>query len=248
MKKIKVLIVDDEPAARDYLENVLKNYEDIEVIAIACSADEALSCITQSLPDLVFLDIQMPVKSGFDLLEDIKSLNITYPEFVFVTAYNEFALKALKSSAFDFLLKPLDFDELDKCIQKFKTKTLKSDFVKKIDLLYENFNQNKKIKIGTRYGFVTLNPNDIIYCSANGSYTDVYLEHSKTEVYTNHLAVLEEMLPAANFFRISRSQIINTKFLFSVIRREKICILKDGDNEIKLYITRNKIRELEESF
>ena len=68
MKKIKVLIVDDEPAARDYLENVLKNYEDIEVIAIACSADEALSCITQSLPDLVFLDIQMPVKSGFDLL------------------------------------------------------------------------------------------------------------------------------------------------------------------------------------
>ena len=248
MRKIKVLIVDDESAARNYLESIVKTYDNIGVVDTAASVDEAISCITHSLPDLVFLDVQMPVKSGFDLLDELKLLNIDYPEFVFVTAYNEFALKALKCSAFDFLLKPIDFDELEKTIRKFQTKTLKSDFLKKIDSLYDNLYQNKKLKITTRYGFMTVNPNDIIYCSANGSYTDVFFENSKTEVFTNHLAVLEEMLPATNFFRISRSQIINTNFLFSVIRKEKACILRDRDNDIKLFISSGKVKELENFF
>ncbi len=248
MRKIKTLIVDDESNSRDLLHTLLKNFEDIEVIAKAESAEIALNWITKSLPDLVFLDVQMPNKSGFDLLEDLKKLKITYPEIVFVTAYDQFALKAIKSSAFDFLLKPVDITELDKTIQKFKTKSLKSDFVKKIDMLYENLSQNKKIKFNTRHGFMALNPNEIVYCSADGSYTQVYLENSKLEIFTNHIGYLESILPITNFFRISRSQIINTKFLFSVIRKEKICILKDGENEIKLYISSSKIKELEEFF
>lgn len=248
MKKISALIVDDEPDARDFLVNILKNYEDIEVVATAENVDKAINLIIKSLPDLVFLDIQMPVKSGFDLLDELKSLNITYPEFVFVTAYNEFALKAIKKSAFDFLLKPIDFDDLDKCIQKYRTKTLKTDFVKKIDLLYENLNNSRKIKISTRYGFIAINPNEIIYCTADGSYTELVLEHSKTETFTNHLAVLEEILPVSHFFRISRSQIINTNYLFSLIRKEKACILKDGNKEIKLYVSASRIKDLEDIF
>ncbi len=248
MRKIKTLIVDDESDARDLLNNILKNNEDIEIIACVESAEEALNWITKTLPDLVFLDVQMPNKNGFDLLDDLKKLKITYPEIVFVTAFNQFALKAIKHSAFDFLLKPIDIEELEKTIQKFKTKTLKSDFVNKIDVLFENLNQNKKIKFNTRFGFMTLNPNEIIYCSANGSYTQVFLENSKIELFTNHIGNLETILPTANFFRISRSQIINTNFLFTVIRKKKICILKDGENEIILYISSSKLKELEELF
>lgn len=248
MRKIKTLIVDDESDARDLLNNILKNNEDIEIIACVESAEEALNWITKTLPDLVFLDVQMPNKNGFDLLDDLKKLKITYPEIVFVTAFDQFALKAIKHSAFDFLLKPIDIDELEKTIHKFKTKTLKSDFVNKIDVLFENLSQNKKLKFNTRHGFMTLNPNEIVYCSADGSYTQVYLKNSKLEIFTNHIGYLVSILPVTNFFRISRSQIINTKYLFSVIRKEKICILKDGENEIILYISSSKLKELEEFF
>ncbi len=117
-KKIRTLIVDDEQEGRDLLFNLLKNREEIEIIDCCENAIKALVSITSNLPDLVFLDIQMPLKNGFELLEDLEKLKITHPEIVFVTAYDQYALRAIQNSAFDFLLKPIDINELKNKITK----------------------------------------------------------------------------------------------------------------------------------
>lgn len=247
-KKIRTLIVDDEQEGRDLLSNLLKNYPEVEILASCENADKALIAINYYLPDLVFLDIQMPVKNGFELLEDMKNLKITHPEFVFVTAYDKYALKAIKNSAFDFILKPIDIDELGKTINKFKVKEAKSDFLNKIDLLFENYSISKKIKFNTRTGFITINPNDILYCMAEGNYTLLCSITSKDEIITNNIGLLETILPLKMFFRISRSHIINVNYLMSVNRKTKTCIIKSDKHQKELQISGDKIKDLENLF
>lgn len=247
-KKIRTLIVDDEQEGRDLLFNLLKNREEIEIIDCCENAIKALVSITSYLPDLVFLDIQMPLKNGFELLEDLEKLKITHPEFVFVTAYDQYAVKAIQNSAFDFLLKPIDISELDKTINKFLIKEKKNNFLHKIEVLFENLSINKKLKFNTRTGFITINPNDIIFCVAEGNYTMLSLVKSKTELLTNSMGQVEFILPGNIFFRINRSHIINVNYLVSVNRKTKTCTLKHDNYHKELLISSEKIKDLENLF
>lgn len=246
--KIKTIIVDDEQECRDLTVNLLSEFPDIEIIACCENAEKALESIIQYLPDLVFLDIQMPLKTGFDLLDDLKKINITHPEIVFVTAYDHYALEAIKNSAFDFLLKPIDIIELEHTINKFKIRDTKNNFLHKINVLFDYYSLNKKIKFNTRTGFITINPEEILYCNADGNYTMIYQVNQKNELITNNIGQLELSLPKKVFFRINRSQIININYLISVNRKIKNCTLKHESFQKEFQISGDKLKELENMF
>ena len=140
-KPLRLVIVDDSPEALDLLENLLCDIKYVEITGRALNASEAKKLILRSNPDLILLDIQMPEKSGFDLIKELKELSIDI-NVIFITAHNEYAIKAIKAAAFDYLLKPVDQSELLESIQRFK-QNIKKELPSKIDLLISKLENNK---------------------------------------------------------------------------------------------------------
>jgi len=241
---IKVIIVDDEPEARELLITLLEYYPNIKVIAQCGSVDEALGYITANPPDIVFLDIHMPKKNGFDLTIAMRNLKIE-SHIIFVTAYDQYAIKAFKHAAFDYLLKPINEDELRDTIIRYQTQTDKVDFVEKMEVLYKTINGSSRLKFTTRSGFTFINMNEIVYLEAEGNYTSIYLLNGKEETITQSLGQIEEELSANNFFRINRSIIINLKFIARVNKRNKTCHVSAGKIEVEFYIPVEQIKLLE---
>lgn len=233
MEKIKALIVDDEPEARTLMKSLLTNYQDIEIIAEADNVDSAYTSVIKEHPDLLFLDIDMPQKNGFDLLREIKKNNAHRPTVIFVTAYNHFAIDAIKHAAFDYLLKPIDVDDLKKAIQRFRDDRLSVASLKRIENLLENL-QDNKLRFATRTGYIFINPADVVYCQAEGNYTDLYLADGRKQTVTMNIGRLEGFLLQSKFKRINRSILINQQYLVEINRKEKICLLMVNDTEIKL--------------
>jgi len=146
---IKALIVDDEEEARNLLERLLYRIPGIEVIGKASSADNALEMVINCLPDLVFLDVQMPEKNGFELVDYFKKYLLN-TRVIFVTAHAEFAINALKVSAFDYLLKPVLINQLTETIQRYKVERMHESKDRKVDMLLELANKPCKLKFNTR--------------------------------------------------------------------------------------------------
>ena len=241
---IKVIIVDDEPEARELLITLLGDYPNIIVTAQSGSVDEALSYITANPPDIVFLDIHMPKKNGFDLTNSMRTLKIK-SHIIFITAYDQYAIKAIKHAAFDYLLKPINEEELKDTITRFQSSTNKVDIVEKMDVLYKAINGTSRLKFTTRSGFTFINMHEIIYLEAEGNYTSIYLLNGNEETITQSLGQIEEELSANNFFRINRSVIINLKFIARVNRKNKTCHLSAGKTEIEFYIPVDQIKLLD---
>ena len=126
MKKLTCFILDDERDARERMAVLLQKFEDVSIIGIEGIPEDAIKSIINKKPDLVFIDVEMPRYSGFDVIKEIREQNV-FPEFIFVTGYNEYAIKAIRSEAFDFLVKPVDIDELGDVIQRYREKLLSSD-------------------------------------------------------------------------------------------------------------------------
>ncbi len=243
MNQIKAIIVDDEPEARDILENLLTDFSDIEILSKDNSVDSALISILRHKPDIVFLDIDMPNKNGFELVKELKQLNLC-PTIIFVTAYNDFAIDAIKHAAFDYIMKPVDIDDLQLCISRYKVKVSESLFSDKIDNLLACL-KKEKIRFNTREGLIFIDPKEIVYCEADGNYTSIFLNGNENkQTLTINLGSLIQILPD-NFFRISRSNIINRNFLKEVNRKCKECTLVSSSKEIRLDIPKNYIKQLE---
>jgi two-component system LytT family response regulator len=240
---LSVLIVDDEPEARDLLTIILDRMEGIEITAAAEGVDDAYSKILKKKPDLILLDIQMPKKDGFELVKMTNSLKMDIG-YIFVTAYDHYALKALRSSAFDYLLKPADPDELEKAIRRFRSETKKGSIRDQLQQLLTDLGNRSRLKIRTRTGFIIIDPDEITHCRAGGNYTDVHLCSGRTETITNNLGNFMESLPRGSFFRISRSVMINLKYLSQVDNRSGTCRLKDS-TPVLLKVARNHRKELE---
>lgn len=241
---LKIIIVDDEPEARDLLVTLLEYYPNIIVTAQAGSVDEALGIISTNPPDLIFLDIHMPKKNGFELAIALHNLNIK-ANFIFITAYDQYAIQAIKHAAFDYLLKPINEEELRDAISRFQTKKTKSDLSEKIEVLYKALNSCTRLRYTTRSGFTFINIQEIVYLQAEGNYTTIYLLNGKEEVVTQSLGQIEEELPEKDFFRVSRSVIINLKFLTRLHRRNKICHISTGILDVDFSITPEQIKILE---
>ena len=199
---MKALIVDDTRLARQELQFLLKNHKDIQVIGEAENADDAKKMIEELKPDLVFLDIQMPDKDGFELLEMLDEV----PQIVFTTAYSEYAIKAFDYNALDYLKKPVTDDRLSIALQRVRENIEKDDSPK--DVLNEN--SQVFVKDGEKCWFVTLK--DVRLFEIWDNYTRIYFEEHKPMI-PKTLQYMESRLDPKVFFRANRQQIINMKWI-----------------------------------
>jgi two-component system LytT family response regulator len=205
MKKIKVILIDDERLARAELNRALINYPDLEVIAEAGNAEEAAELIEKHRPELIFLDIQMPGKSGFDLLEMLDQV----PEVVFVTAFDQYAVKAFEANALDYLVKPVRDERFAKVIEKIRSKLNSAPLAAERQLF---------VKDGNKCHFIALA--DVFLVESMDNYARIYFK-DQTTYLKRSLNQLEESLDAGMFFRINRSQIINLNFIQQVHKLPK---------------------------
>lgn len=199
---MKTLIIDDERLARKELTSLLDNYPELEIVGEAVNADEAFEKIQTLKPELIFLDIQMPGKTGFELLEMLDSA----PKVIFTTAYDEFAIKAFEFNALDYLLKPINTERLAETITKLLSKDDKKEKEEKTQQRKLSANDQVFVKDGDRCWFVKLA--DVRLFESDGNYIKVYFEKNKPMIHKS-LNALDEKLDDRSFFRASRKHIIN---------------------------------------
>ena len=239
---LKAIIVDDEHDNREALRAALTDYcPDVELLRICDSAQDGARAIESLNPDIVFLDIQMPFMSGFDLLKRFPD-----PQFdvIFVTAHNQYAIKAIKFSALDYLLKPLDVDELCDAVNKALHKRNKADYHLRMQSFIQNVNNHKagigKLAIPTLEGLLFLDISEIIFCKADDNYTEIFLKSKEKKVVSKTLKDVEEMLEGYSFFRIHQSHLINLKFIERYVKADGYVVMKDGTS---LDVARRKKEE-----
>jgi two-component system LytT family response regulator len=224
--KLSALIVDDEESARRLMVKLLEETMYFSDIRLAQSVDSAIFELSSFNPDLIFLDIKMPGKYGIEFVNELHFVD-GKPGIVFVTAYDQYAIQAIKIQAFDYLLKPVNRKELKECIEKYigehdelsSQSPQKSEVPKKIS----------RIKVNTRTGTVFINPSTILYCKAEGNYTTI-CTGEKEYLCSLNLGKLQEQLSSSAFIRIGRSLIINFEYI-TLLDRKKSSITLVRDNE-----------------
>jgi len=245
---LKILLVDDEPEARELLNYMLAGYKGVEVVGTAGNVDEALELVQKEQPKLVLLDIQMPEKDGFHFIEQVHHSGAD-PGIIFVTAYEHYAIQAIRNSVFDYILKPVHQSELEGAIERFRERGSKvqgQDLQKLVEALRGN--SPNRIKLNTRSGYVLIDPAEIVYCKADGNYTHIQLTRGRSEITTQNLGAIEEILNGNSFFRASRSYLLNLRYISRVDRKSSSCILEYPGASWTIKIPAKKIRLLESSF
>ncbi|MBF98776.1 MAG: DNA-binding response regulator [Owenweeksia sp.] len=235
-RSIKVFIVDDEPRAVDTLKKDLQTFFDgIEVVGEANSLEEAYNGILASRPELVFLDIEMGTESGFQLLERFDRVDF---HVVFVTAHEEFALKAIKFSALDYLIKPAGISELKSILQKVKEGQAAGQENMKVRHMFSNFlsrdKSEHKITLSVAEGYEFIKVDDILYLRADGSYTDFFLKDATQLTTSRNLKFFESILEGYGFYRIHNSTIINLKYIKRFNRSSGGYIVMEDDTEFSI--------------
>jgi two-component system LytT family response regulator len=212
---INKVIIDDEPRNIKVLKNMLKEFcPQINLIGEADNAPTGKTIIQEKKPQLVFLDIEMPFGNGFDLLNELMPIDF---EVIFVTAFDKYLLQALKYSALDFLLKPVNIEELKNAVKNAALHIQKNSINQQLQVLLDNFKKQesglKKIAIPTSEGFDFISISDIVRCEAMGSYTKIYIRDSKNVLVSKPLKDYESLLPEEIFFRIHNSHLINLNYI-----------------------------------
>lgn len=213
--EIRVFLVDDEQRAIEGLSNVLNTFFDnVSIAGFATDIQTAYNQITVRQPDLVFLDIEMGAESGFQLLEKFEEINF---HVVFLTAHEEFALKAIKFSALDYLIKPAEVDDLREVIRKVQSSSKNNQSHLKVKHMIGNFlTQEKgehKITVAVADGFEFVKVADILYLQADGSYSSFHLKSGKIVTTSKNLKFFESILEGYGFFRIHNSTLINLRYI-----------------------------------
>jgi two-component system LytT family response regulator len=238
-EKIRAVLIDDEHKGLKVMEKLLSTHKEIDVVGKVDDTDKVLQSIIKNKPELVFLDIQMPQKDGFEILHELQNLSFT-PKVIFTTAYDQYAVKAFCEEVVDYLLKPIDLEELYKAIEKYK-KYKANTYQKQTQPIHT---QDSKIKFYSCDGIVFYNKEEILYAEAEKNYSFLYATRNRTEHLTMNLGKLEKMLASPPFYRISRSIIINTNYLRKVNRKRQECILEYKGELFKFHIPQKKIKDL----
>jgi two-component system, LytTR family, response regulator len=211
---ITAIIIDDEQKGRNALKKKLMDYcPQVTLLGEAEDGDEGLRLIEKHNPVIVFLDIEMPMMNGFEMLHHLPSKNF---HLIFTTAYDQYAIKAIKYAAFDYLLKPIDIDELQLTIKKAEQQIALNNTAERIETLTHNLsgkNQLQKIAIHTMEGLLFFNLSDIIYLEAESNYTTLHFVNHPKLMASRTMRDFEELLPSEMFFRTHQSYIINLNFI-----------------------------------
>jgi len=232
-KNLKIAIIDDEPDGAESLKLFLNNnYPDFDILGIANSVKTAVELLSTKKPDLVFMDIELPDGSGFDVLEQLTSHAFSV---IFVTAYNQYAIKAFKYSAADYLLKPFDFNDMDEAIKKIlhkETPIVQKE--EKIETLLQNTKKEKPVKIviATSDSIDFVNINDIIHIQSDGNYCTLRIKGRENLLVSKNLGEFETMLEDYSFFRTHQSHIVNLNFVQKVSRFDGDIVMEGGSTAI----------------
>ncbi len=227
---IKAIIVDDEVNCCEILATLLEKYcPQVKVVDICYSGETAVSAIIEMNPDIVFLDIEMPQMNGFELLEKLQMINF---KLIFTTGYDQYAIKAIRFSALDYLLKPIDREELQiaikKAIHSLETPT-KQQFDVLLHKIHNPGNGGQKIALPTMEGLQLIAIDNIISCASDRNYTTLYLKQKQKMVISRPLKEIEELLEDHSFLRVHNSYLVNLKEIEKYIRGEGgYLIMSDG--------------------
>ena len=224
---IKALIIDDEPKCISMVKTILETKcTHVKVNGIAQSLDDAYKQITDDTPDLLFLDVEMPYGSGFELLEKFPVHEF---EVIFITAYDKFALPAFKVDAIDFLLKPFTEKDLIASVKKAEMRITEKRSLKSRSMISEWNTSGKRIALPTVDGMVFINLDEIIRCEASGSYTEFCLTGGRKEMISKNLSQYEDVLEPFNFYRIHASHLINIRYVRKYVKgRGGYVVMEDG--------------------
>ena len=244
---LRAVIVDDEPKAIQGLSWELSTFEnDIEVIETFTIAEKAIKFINENSIDCLFLDIEMPTMDGFQLLEKLENKDFA---IIITTAYNEYAIKALKNQAIDYLLKPIDSDDLEETIGRVKQHYKKNNNTEKVEKILSSFNKKfnrRKITINTDGKLVFLSQDEILFVESDGNYSTIYTTGSnKKIVVTKKLKEINLLLPEDHFFRIHNSYIINLNKIKEFLKSDGYVVL---ENNHKIPVSRQRKSDFLEKF
>ena len=235
---LKAIIVDDEPYCCETIATLLQDNHEVEILSICHSAAEALIAIKKYPPDIVFLDVEMPKMNGFEMLEQISQVNF---EIVFTTSYDQYALKAIRFSAIDYLLKPVDSDELQRAIQKVIHRSQKP-IAQQLEILMQKIHQPStpinKIAMPTMEGLQMIPVDSIISCESDSNYTILFLKNNKKVIVSRTLKDIEELLEDHSFVRIHRCYLANLNEVEKYVKGEGgYLVMSDGTS---IDVARNK--------
>jgi two-component system LytT family response regulator len=218
---IRAVIIDDEPQNATTLKKDLETHcAFVQTIAVCHSAKEGIMTIKREKPELIFLDIEMPWMNGFEMLEVLGEISFS---IIFTTAHDQFAAKAFRLSAVDYLLKPIDAMDLKAAVKKVEEKIHLQQGQANIENLLQNIRQpsvHQKIALPYKDGYEFIEVNQIIYCQAEGAYTKVYLDNRKYILVSKSLGDIEELLPHSLFQRIHHSTVVNLEYVTHFVRSD----------------------------
>jgi len=229
MQTIKAIIIEDEERSRIVLQNLLETYcPEVEVVGEADSVISAVKTVISLKPDLLFLDVQIAGGTGFDVLEKLNDLKVSV---IFTTAYDHYALKAFKFSALDYLLKPIDIDELKAAVKKVSASTVKEEEQYKIKNLLSNLrspNEDPVLLVSTLEAVEFVRIRDIVRCEAQGAYTQLFLRDARPVMVSKVIKEFEFLLQEYGFYRVHQSHLINLKEVRKYVKSDNYLLMRDG--------------------
>jgi len=230
---IKTIVVDDDDNMRNLIIDLLREYFPmIEICAEADNVIDGTRIIQQYKPDLVFLDIELKDGTGFHILQNLKSYNF---KLIFITAFNDFAIKAIKFSAIDYILKPVNQFEFKAGVEKALHEIENSQLEKQINNffeLYENKTKSKKIILRNSDNMYVIDIEDIMYCRSDNSYTTFYLENGETVLMSKSIKEYNEILSEYGFFRSHQSYLVNLHYIAKLSKHDGGCIVLQNNKQL----------------
>ncbi|MEO0333831.1 MAG: LytTR family DNA-binding domain-containing protein [Bacteroidota bacterium] len=219
---IRALIIDDEEDAREALRLTVTQYcSEVDLVAVCSSPEEGIQAIKELQPELVFLDIQMPRMSGFELLQQLSPVNF---EVIFATAHDHYAIKAIRFSALDYLLKPVDVDDLIQATSKVQERIHQKNSTYQYQSVLNNMQYRarklERLAIPTLEGIEFFRTDDIIYCRADGNYTKLFLQNQPSQLISRNLKDFESLLGESGFCRVHHSSLINLAHIQKYVKGE----------------------------
>ena len=239
---IRCILIDDEADSLEVMEMLMKTYcPQVKIEAVCNNAEKGITAINQFRPDVVFLDIEMPNMNGFDMLEKFDDL---FFDVVFITAYHQFAIKAFRYSALNYLLKPVDPDDLVKTIERVEKKKT-APLKEQMEMLLHHFRSPEKqaisrIALTTSEGLLFVPTSDIIFCESDSNYTKVVLKDGRKILVSKPLKDLDDTLAGPDFYRIHNSFLVNLNHIKKYIRGEGGYVIMDDGSTVSISRTRKQ--------
>jgi two-component system, LytTR family, response regulator len=230
----KTVIVDDEIHAINAMKSLLGEFREISIEKTFTCPNEAFGYTLQNKPDLIFLDIQMPLLSGIQFAQKLIERNLNIP-VIFTTAHDNFILEAFRNDAIDYLLKPVSLPELKDAIEHFKRKN--GNEINQTLKKFLETNQRIKIHFNSRNGFITFFEDEIIFVKADGAYSNIRLKNDREITVSQNMGKVEEQIHSSDFIKIHRSVIVNSQFIFEINRGKKECTISVDSKLMKLPVS-----------